>query len=231
MELSTTKWNLTIKLKYNSGFHSRKWLVWAQCLAKIASDWLVWKSFRQIYFETRKPFFLRHTTLLPSSTSQLVWSGPCLGGFSSTSTSGGYLGTAVPWCWGGYLGTVVPWQWGGCPLPPALPGSSSTSTSGFFFHQYFQGVPLPPVLLGSSSTSTSGGPMWPIPMMHLMLPLLSRHQLMGLSWCSYLYTAAPVHHGIRSHGDPPELNRQTDWQTNTTENITFPHTTYVGGNK
>ena len=32
-------------------------------------------------------------------------------------------------------------------------------------------------------------------------------------------------------GPPPqELNRLTDWQTNTTENITFPHTTYVGGN-
>ena len=35
--------------------------------------------------------------------------------------------------------------------------------------------------------------------------------------------------------DPPEyygieLDRQTDWQKNRTENITFPQTTYAGGN-
>ena len=62
--------------------------------------------------------------------------------------------------------------------------------------------------------------------------LLSRHQLMGLAWCSCLYTAAPVHHG-KGHMGPPlgiKLDWQTDWQTNTTENITFPQTTYAGGN-
>ena len=42
-----------------------------------------------------------------------------------------------------------------------------------------------------------------------------------------------MHHGIRSHGTtptpppPPELDRLT----NTTEDITFPHTTYAGGNE
>ena len=47
--------------------------------------------------------------------------------------------------------------------------------------------------------------------------LLSRHQLMGLAWCSCLYTTAPMHHGIRSHGTPQV--KQTDWQTNTTESL------------
>ena len=38
---------------------------------------------------------------------------------------------------------------------------------------------------------------------------------------------SPLHHG-KSHMGPPQVG-QTDWQTNTIENITFPH--YVAGGK
>ena len=77
-------------------------------------------------WKNKKAFFLRHTTCLPSSTSQLVWSGPCLGGSSSTTTSGGD------------------------PLPPPLPGgSSSTTTSrGSSSTTTTLGGPLPPPLPG-----------------------------------------------------------------------------------
>ena len=86
----------------------------------------------------KKAFFLRHTTHLPSSTSQLVWSGPCLGrgGSSSTTTSGGVL--------------FHHHFWGG--------SSYSTTSRGVLFHHHFQWGPLPlPLLGGSSSATTSGG--------------------------------------------------------------------------
>ena len=98
----------------------------------------------------KKAFFLRHTACLPSNTSQLVWSGPCLGG-------GGPLpllllgGPLPPPHWGGSSSTTT--SEGGSPLPlpllvgghlpPLLPGgSSSTTTSrGVLFHHHFGGVP------------------------------------------------------------------------------------------
>ena len=122
----------------------------------------------------QESLFCKDTARLPSITSQLVWSGPCLGG--------------------GVLFHYHFW-WGG-PLPPRfLGGSSSTTTSrGVLFHHHF---------------------LWgPCDQSHNALDvtcLLSRHQLMGLVWCSYLYTAAPVHHEKGHMG--PSLNRLTDRQT------------------
>ena len=119
----------------------------------------------------KKAFFLRQTARLPSTTSQLVWSGPCpgqgplppplLGRSSSTTTSGG--------------------------------SSSTTTSGGVLFHHHFQGVPCD---LSHNALDVTC--------------LLSRHQLMGLAWCSYLYTANPVHHG-EGHMGPLwiELDRQT----------------------
>ena len=65
--------------------------------------------------------------------------------------------------------------------------------------------------------------------------LLSRHQLTGVAWCSCLYTAAHAS-WERSHGPPSpwilwDRVGKTDWQTNRSENITFPQTTHVGSNK
>ena len=124
---------------------------------------LVWQNwtYRQesksngISKSNKKAFFLRHTACLPSSTSQLVWSGPCLGGplptwvCSSTTTSG--VGGLLPLpLWGGNLFHHHFWGvpfhyhfWGGSsstttsrgdPLPLPIPG-------GVLFHHHFQGAP------------------------------------------------------------------------------------------
>ena len=93
------------------------------------------------FFNTKKPFFLRHTACLPSSTSQLVlfhhlfyihfWGG---GGPLSCSLLGGPLLCSL-------LGGPLPCSLLGGPLLCSLPGgSTSIFTSG-----------------GSTSMFTSGG--------------------------------------------------------------------------
>ena len=64
---------------------------------------------------------------------------------------------------------------------------------------------------GSSSLTTSWGV--PCDLSHNTLDvtyLLSRHQMMGLAWCSCLYSVAPIHYGKVTWD---RLNRLTDRQT------------------
>ena len=83
---------------------------------------------------------------------------------------------------GGYLGQLVLRRGYPALLPAVLPSWS------------FQGEGVPCDLSHNALDVTC---------------LLSRHQLMGLGWCSCLYTAAPVHHG-KGHMGPPSW---TDWLT------------------
>ena len=74
--------------------------------------------------------------------------------------------------------------------------SASWAKFTWEFCDHFQGPLLWPLLGGV-----------PCDLSHNALDvtsLLSRHQLMGLAWCSCLYTTAPMHHRIRSHGTPPQ---------------------------
>ena len=88
--------------------------------------------------------------------------------------------------------------------------SSSTSTS--------RGSSSMSTSWGSSSTSTSGG-------------VLFCHHLWGVL-CDLSHNALIYCYRIpqcimdKIHMGPPQS--WTEWQTNMTENITFPHTTYVG---
>ena len=92
-------------------------------------------------YDNKKAFFLRHAARLPSSTSQLVWSGPWLGGgvlfhyhFRGVLFHHHFQGVLFHyhfWGLGGSSSTTT--SGGGGPLPPPLPGgSSSTTTSGGF---------------------------------------------------------------------------------------------------
>ena len=96
----------------------------------------------------KKAFFLRHTAQLSSSTSQLVWPGPCLVG-------GGVLFHYHFW---GVVLFHYHLQGGGVLFHHHFQGE-------VLFHHHFQGGPLPPPLpgRGSSSTTTSreGGPLPP----------------------------------------------------------------------
>ena len=84
----------------------------------------------------------------------------------------------------------------------------------------------------SSNMTTSRGV--PCDLSHNALnvtSLLSRHQMMGLAWCTCLYSVALKHYGKVTWDPPQQRVGQTDRQTNTCENITLPQTTYAGGNK
>ena len=143
-----------------------------------------------------------------SSPSQLV----LLGGGGYPGPPSQVLPAAVLPSWS--------FHWGGYPGPPSqvLPAAVLPSWSFHWggtqallprsFQQ--QSFPAGPSMRGCHVT---------YPIMHLMLHVCPpRHQLMGVAWCSCLYTA----------GMPPPS--WTDWQTNMSENITFPQTRYVGGN-
>ena len=113
--------------------------------------------------------------------------------------------------WGGplpcsLLGGPLPCSllWG--PLPCSLLRSPLPCSlmGGVHFHVHFQ--------WGSTSMFTSGGSLVTYPIMLLYTALYN----------------APVHHGQNSHGiPPPQRVGQTDRETNTCENITFP--LYVAG--
>ena len=79
------------------------------------------------------------------------------------------------------------------------------------------GIPAGPSRGGSTSVFTSGGyPSWSIwgegrgvlcYLSHNALDvtsLLSRHQMMGLAWCTCLYSVAPKHYGKVTWDPPPE---------------------------
>ena len=125
----------------------------------------------------------------------------CMADVWSVGGGGGPLPWPLPWL---LLGGGVPQlvhQWGGGRVP-------SLSFWGVLFHDHFWGGGVPCDLSHNAVDVTS---------------LLSRHQMMGLAWCTCLYSVAPKHYGkVTWH--PPHW---TDWQTNTCENITFPH--YVCG--
>ena len=104
----------------------------------------------------------------------------------------------------------------------SLPWGGGRGGRGVLFHYHFQG--------GSSSATTSRGP--------LLLPLLGGPLLPPLpgggSHVTYpimlLYTAIehPSASWAKFTSPPPPRVEQTDRQM--CENITFPHTTYAGGN-
>ena len=115
---------------------------------------------------------------------------------------------------------------GGGPLPCSLleGGSTSMFTSGevhfcvdfwggVHFHVHFWGGgPLLCSLLGgSTSMFTSGGSHWTYPIMLLYTTI----EFPSASWAKFTWDP------------PPPTKSWADWQTNTCENITFPH--YVAG--
>ena len=75
----------------------------------------------------KKAFFLRHTTCLPSSSSQVVWSGPCLRGGGPLPPP--LLGGVLFHCH--FQGGPLPPPLLGGPLPPPLLGGP--------FHHHFWG--------------------------------------------------------------------------------------------
>ena len=136
--------------------------------------------------------------------------------------------------WGGPLGWGYPsWSFSwGVHLCSLLRGSTSVFTSrGAHFHVHFQRVHFCVHFWGVHFCVHFWGV--PCDLSHNALDvtsLLSRHQLIGLAQCSCFYTLLP--HCIMREvtWDPPSQGvGKTDRQTNTTENITFPHTTYAGG--
>ena len=88
---------------------------------------------------------------------------------------------------------------------------------------------LPKSFQQSFPAAPSRGSHVTYPIVHLMLPVCSP----DTNWWLWLDAAAYILLSQCIMGkvtwDPPHRVGQTDWQTNTTENITFPQTTYAGG--
>ena len=132
---------------------------------------------------------------------------------------GGYPGQ-LPW-WpllggeGGYPGPLPWWPLpGGRGVPWSTSMTTSITTSG--------GVPWSTSVMTTSMMTTSGGgPMWPpIPQCSSCYLCSPDTKMMGLAWCTWLYSVAPKDCG-KVTWDPPTQS-WTDWQTNMSENITFP---------
>ena len=167
-------------------------------------------------YKNKEAFFLRHIALLPSSTSQLVLFHHlfCIHFWGGVHFCVHFCGGGVHFC--------VHFQGG--PLPCSLPGGSTSmfTSGGGPLPCSLLGGPLPCSLLGgSTSIFTSGGGSLPCSLLggsHVTYPIMLLYttiELPSASWAKFTW-------------DPPlELNRLTDWQTNSTENITFPH--YIAG--
>ena len=120
----------------------------------------------------KEAFFLRHTTRLPSRTSQLVlfhhlfcihfWGGPLPCSFPGVPLPCSLLGG--PLLCSLLVGPLL--GGGSTSLFTLGGGSTSMFTSGGSTSMFTSGGPLPCSLLGGSTsmfTSGGGGPMWPIP--------------------------------------------------------------------
>ena len=96
---------------------------------------ITWENYATILHKSninKKAFFLRHTARLPSSTSQLVWSDPCLGGGGPLPLpllEGGGGPLPPPFLGGEEVPLPPPLQGGGGPLPPPLLGVSHVTYS------------------------------------------------------------------------------------------------------
>ena len=183
-------------------------------------------------FLNYKPKFNLQIERVNILCSSLLWGG----GYPAWLIQGGTLlgssgGGGVLFCdhfWGGVL--FHDHFWGGTLLVSSRGYPAWSIWGGYPAWSIQRGGPLLwPLPCDHFHDHFWGGPMWPIPwfIWCYLFALQTPTDGSGLMQL-LIYTAAPVHHG-KVTWDPPRVG-QTDWQTNTTENITFPHTTYAGGN-